>query len=292
MPPMKYLVTGGCGFIGSNLVRSLLSDGHEVLVADDLSTGSIKNIGNVPLVKDTRDALDRGFDGIFHLGMPSSTYILRGKPVLITKAIDEFIALLEYCRNNKVRMVYASSSSVYNGNETPFREDMDIFPRDLYTEMIYFMERLSRVYHELFGAESVGLRLFSVYGDNEESKGRFANLISQMVWAKEKGDVFDIYEPKTLRDFIHVNDVIEALMSSMNSHVSSGVINIGTGKAYSIGDMARLIGVDFRTVDNPVKNYVEKTHADTRKAENLLDFSAKTDVKDYIKSKLTQLSRT
>jgi UDP-glucose 4-epimerase len=285
---MKYLVTGGCGFIGSNLVRRLLRDGHEVVVADDLSTGSRKSIGNVLLVKETREALSERFDGIFHLGMPSSTYMLRENPLLITRAIDNFILLLEHCRDNKVRMVYASSSSVYNGNETPFREDMELFPKDLYTEMIYFIERLSMVYHELFGAESVGLRLFSVYGDNEEGKGKYANLISQMFWAREREEVFDVYNPDTLRDFIHVDDVIEALLVSMNSRVSNGVINIGTGKAYRIGDMAKLIGVDFRVVDNPVKNYVERTHADTKKAGNLLGFRAKTDVRDYIKSRLTR----
>jgi UDP-glucose 4-epimerase len=289
---MKYLVTGGCGFIGSNLVRRLLRDGHEVIVADNLSTGNKKSIGNVPLVRDTREALNRGPDGIFHLGMPSSTYILRENPPLITGAINDFITLLEHCRNNKARMVYASSSSVYNGNKTPFREEMGLFPKDLYTEMIYFIERLSRVYNELFGAESVGLRLFSVYGDNEEGKGRYANLISQMFWAKERGEVFDVYDPETLRDFIHVDDVIEALLVSMNSDVSNGVINIGTGKAYRIGDIARLVGVDFRVVDNPVKNYVKKTHADTKRAEGLLGFRAKTDVRDYIKSRLTRQSRT
>jgi UDP-glucose 4-epimerase len=290
---MKYLVTGGCGFIGSNLVRRLLRDGHEVIVADDLSTGNRESIGNVPLFKETREALSGGLDGIFHLGMPSSTYILRENPLLITKAINDFILLLEYCRSNKVRMVYASSSSIYNGNETPFREDMELLPKDLYTEMIYFIERLSRVYHGLFGVESVGLRLFSVYGDNEESKGKYANLISQMFWAKERREVFDVYNPDTLRDFIHVDDVIEALLASINSDIGNGVINIGTGKAYRIGDVAKLIGVDFRAVDNPVKNYVEKTRADTKKAEKLLGFRTKTDVRDYIKSRLvTQLSRT
>jgi len=290
---MRYLVTGGCGFIGSNLVKRLRMNGNRVMVADNLLTGKRESIDqDIPLVNDTKEALSERFDGVFHLGMPSSTYMLRENPVLVARTINGFIELLEYCRKNKVKMVYASSSSVYNGNKIPFTEEMRLFPKDLYTEMIYFIERLSLVYNELFGVESIGLRLFSVYGDNEESKGSFANLVSQMIWAKEKGETFDIYDSQTMRDFIHVDDVVDAFVNSMGSGFGCDVINIGRGKSCGIVDIAKVIGVDYRFVENPVKNYVRETHADITKAQKLLGFRAKTDVRDYIKSRLTQQSRT
>lgn len=288
---MRYLVTGGCGFIGSNLVRRLAGDGHEVVVADNMLTGDIENIGReTPVIRDIREngAL-RDVGGIFHLGMPSSTLIFRENPALVGRTIGDFVFLLEECRKRGIRIVYASSSSLYNGNDIPFREDMEIRPRDLYTETLHSMERLASAYRSLFGLGSVGLRLFSVYGDDEGSKGRYANIVSQMIWARESGKRFDVYDMETVRDFIHVDDVVRAFIMAMGSGVESGVINIGTGRACSLGDIIRAVGLEgYRLVRNPIKNYVKETQADTARARGLLGFEAKTDVMDYIGSRLSK----
>ena len=289
---MKYLVTGGCGFIGSNLVRTLVNKGHDVTIIDNLSTGSIDNIK--PLDLQIVNSIEKinllgGFDGIFHLGMPSSTPLYREDRKLVGKTISEFIIIMEHAKEYKTKVVYASSSSLYNGNKIPFKEDMNIIPTDFYTETRYAIERLSKVYYDFYGVKSIGLRLFSVYGDNERSKGRFANLVSQILWAKESGEVFDVYNKgETLRDFIHVDDVVEAFIKAMDSSIGWDIFNIGTGKAYTINDIIKAVGLrNYRYVETPLKNYVTETLADTSKAERVLGFKAKIDVMDYIKKKVS-----
>ncbi len=289
---MKYLVTGGCGFIGSNLVRTLVNKGHDVTIIDNLSTGSIDNIK--PLDLQIVNSIEKinllgGFDGIFHLGMPSSTPLYREDRKLVGKNISEFIIIMEHAKEYKTKVVYASSSSLYNGNKIPFKEDMNIIPTDFYTETRYAIERLSKVYYDFYGVKSIGLRLFSVYGDNERSKGRFANLVSQILWAKESGEVFDVYNKgETLRDFIHVDDVVEAFIKAMDSSRGWDIFNIGTGKAYTINDIIKVVGLrNYRYVETPLKNYVTETLADTSKAERVLGFKAKIDVMDYIKKKVS-----
>jgi UDP-glucose 4-epimerase len=284
---MRYIVTGGCGFIGSNIVRRLASDGNEVIVIDDLSTGSLSNLpGKFTVLKrisEIRKVEDA--DGIFHLGIPSSTPLYRNDRSLVGKAISDFIEIMEYARENKIKVVYASSSSVYNGNKTPYKEDMPVLVTDFYTEARYAMERLAALYHDFYRVMSVGLRMFSVYGENEKSKGNFANLVSQIIWAKESGKMFDVYNNgEATRDFTHVSDVVEAFIKSMNSDISCDVINIGTGKACTINQVIKSVGLkNYRYVGNPIRNYVDKTMADTRKAEKLLGFEPKVDVMEYLK---------
>jgi len=284
---MKYIVTGGCGFIGSNLVTRLARDGNEVVIIDDCSTGTLANLTRkfnllkkVSEIKKIEDA-----DGIFHLGIPSSTPLYRNNRSLVGKAIGEFIEIMEYTKENKIKVVYASSSSVYNGNKTPYKEDMPILATDFYTEARYAIERLAKVYWDFYKVRSVGLRMFSVYGENEKSKGKYANLVSQIIWAKESGELFDVYNRgEATRDFIHVSDVVEAYIKAMNSDLGFEILNIGTGKAYTINQVMQAAGLkNYRYVENPLKNYVDKTLADTRKAEKLLGFQAKIDVMEYLK---------
>ncbi|MCK4496753.1 MAG: NAD-dependent epimerase/dehydratase family protein, partial [Candidatus Aenigmarchaeota archaeon] len=194
---------------------------------------------------------------------------------------------LEFAREKKLKIVFASSSSVYNKQKPPFKEDMPIIPTDFYTETRLFIERLCRVYYEFYGVKSIALRLFSVYGENERSKGRFANLVSQIEWTRDKGETFDVYnEGKAVRDFTHISDVVEAFILAMNSDIDYDIINIGTGKAHTINEIIKATGLkNYRYVDNPIKNYVDETQADTSKAEKVLGFKAKKDVMDYIRSR-------
>lgn len=287
----KYIVTGGCGFIGSNLVKRLASEGNEVVIIDNLSTGKAENVDNgkfriLKSIDEIRE-LNEDFDGIFHFGMPSSTPIYRDDRTIIGKTISETITLLEFAREKKLKIVFASSSSVYNKQKPPFKEDMPIIPTDFYTETRLFIERLCRVYYEFYGVKSIALRLFSVYGENERSKGRFANLVSQIEWIRDRGETFDVYnEGKAVRDFTHISDVVEAFILAMNSDIDYDIINVGTGKAHTINEIIKATGLkNYRYVDNPIKNYVDETQADTSKAEKVLGFKAKKDVMDYIRSR-------
>ena len=296
---MKYLVTGGAGFIGSNLVEKLVKEGNEVIVLDNLSTGSLENLS---LVKDKIDfifspvmkILDiekiRNLDGIFHLGIPSTTILYRNNPFLVGEAVNEFIKTLELAKKEKCKIVFASSSSVYNGNKIPFEEGLPILIKDFYTEARYLMERLAKLYYDFYEVKSIGFRLFSVYGYHEQAKKDFANLVSQFLWTMKKGQQPIIYgDGNQIRDFIHVEDVVQGLTLGMGCDVECDIFNLGTAKSYSLNELVEILNRILKTnikpkyEKNPIKNYVENTLADIKKTKEKLGWSPKISLEEGIK---------
>ncbi len=296
MPLLRAAVTGGAGFIGSNLVARLIVDGNDVVIIDNFSTGS-KEIASI--LRERGATLMEGpsslisdltpVDAVFHLGMPSSSPMYKRDPSLLSNVIRDSIAVFEYARRTGARIVYASTSSLYNGNEPPFSEDMQIFPTDFYTEGRYWLERLAKVYYDLYGVKSIGLRLFSVYGPNERAKGKFANIVSQMIWASLERRPFVIYgDGSQTRDFIFVSDVVEAFLLAYNSDIEYGIYNVGTGKETSFNELVELIreaGLNLNVIyeENPIKNYVYRTLANTSKAEEELRFRYKIELADGLR---------
>jgi UDP-glucose 4-epimerase len=292
---MRFVVTGGAGFIGSNLVERLVKEGNEVIVIDNLHTGNLQNLKglNIKFIKADAGEIDKiidPIDGIFHVGIFSSSPMYKKKRELIYKAIEDWIKILEYATKNKIKIVLTSSSSIYNGNPVPWREDMQIIPTDFYSEVRYAMERLAKVYNDLYGTKVVILRLFSVYGEREEFKGEYANLVTQFILAALKGETIKIFGDGTqTRDFIYVQDVVDAFIKAMNSNIDFDIFNVGRGKSYSLNEViamvSRILDVDVRVkyVENPIKNYVWHTLADTTKAEERLGFKAKVDLEEGIR---------
>jgi len=292
---MRFVVTGGAGFIGSNLVERLIKDGHEVIVIDNLHTGNLHNLKdmNIKFLKGSAGEIEKiidPIDGIFHLGIPSSSPMYKMKRELIYEAMKDWIKILEFATKNKVKIVLASTSSIYNGNPLPWREDMQIIPTDFYTEVRYSMERIAKVYHELYGTKVIALRLFSVYGEREEFKGEYANLVTQFILAALKGETIKIFGDGTqTRDFIYVQDVVDAFIKAMNSSIDFDVFNVGKGKNYSLNEViamiSRILDIEIKVkyVENPIKNYVWHTLADTSKAEEKLWFKAKVELEEGIR---------
>jgi UDP-glucose 4-epimerase len=292
---MRFVVTGGAGFIGSNLVEKLIKEGNEVIVIDNLHTGSLYNLKNlnIKFVKGDAGEIDKiidPIDGIFHLGIPSSSPMYKKKRELIYKAIEDWIKILEYATKNKIKIVLASTSSIYNGNPVPWREDMQIIPTDFYTEVRYAMERIAKVYNDLYGTKVVALRLFSVYGEKEEFKGEYANLVTQFILAALKGETIKVFGDGTqTRDFIYVQDVVDAFIKAMNSSIDFDIFNVGKGKNYSLNEVIAMISrildveVKVKYVENPIKNYVWHALADTTKAEEKLGFKAKVNLEEGIR---------
>ncbi|MFC1861329.1 NAD-dependent epimerase/dehydratase family protein [Chloroflexota bacterium] len=284
---MKYLVTGGAGFIGSNLVEALVNKGHEVIVLDNLHTGDINNLAEIKvnIIFNKNMTIDPSLDvdGIFHLGMPSSSFMYKENPWLVGEAINNAISVFEFAKLKKCKVVFASSSSVYNGLEPPHMESMVIKVRDYYTETIHEVERIAELYQKLFSVQSVGLRFFSVYGKNETFKGKYANIITQFLWIMKANKKPVVYgDGAQTRDFIYVDDVVTACILAMHSHVSFDVFNVGTGRMTSfntiIGLINKVLGKSITAEYEPnfIKNYVTCTQADTTKAKNALGFEAKT----------------
>lgn len=277
-------MTGGAGFIGSHLVKRLSKEGHEVYVFDNLATGHKTHIASqIPanhLFQSYRflSQLDSP-DIIFHLGIPSSSPMYKQNPFLVSDVLQDWITLLEYAKKDSCKIIYASSSSIYNGNTPPFHEDLPVYVTDYYTECRYSMERLAELYNHLHGVPSIGLRLFSVYGPNETYKGQYANCLTQFLWSMKQGKPPIIFgDGSQTRDLTHVSDVVSAFCIAATSTIQFDIFNVGTGKAYSFNELVALLnqalGTDIVStyIENPIKNYVGRTRADTRKAEEQLGF--------------------
>ena len=290
-----YLVTGGAGFIGSNLVKRLIKDGHKVIVVDNFSTGHIDNLeGGIPIdiynlsIPQFLKKHNPNVAGIFHLGIPSSSPMYKEDNSLVGTAINDFLSILNFANKNKIPLVYASSSSNYNGNNTPYREDMKIKVTDFYTEARYSMERLAYLYYDQYDVRSIGLRFFSVYGPGEKYKKQYANLITQFLWAMEKDESPVIYDDGIqTRDFIYVDDVVDGIIKSMNKLKEENICdiyNIGTGKYYSLNEVVEILNkilkkdIKSKYIDNPIKNYIRHTWADTEKSKRELGFEHKVDI--------------
>jgi UDP-glucose 4-epimerase len=298
----NVIVTGGAGFIGSNLVERLAKS-NRVTVIDNMHTGSEKNLegamakGNVTLQRiDSKRIAEAGCvpDIIFHLGMYSSTPMYREDPHRVSEVIDGVISVLEYAKKTKAKVVIASTSSLYNGHPTPYREELLPMVSDYYTEARYGVERLAELYGKLYGVDSICLRLFSVYGPHEEAKKQFANLISQFMWDMRNGKSPLVYGDGTqTRDFTYVDDVVDAFV--MGAGVKGfDVFNVGTGKSYTINELIGKLNEHLHTDLKPtykaldMSNYVMHTLADPGKASRGLGFTAKYTLDDGIAKLLNQ----
>ena len=300
MEPMSILVTGGAGFIGSNIVSAIV-DEHEVTVLDNLHTGNIDNLKDVKseidLIEDSCGNIrsrmpDSGVDTIVHLGIPSSSPMYKENPLLVGSAINDAISVFEFARGVGAKVVFASSSSLYNGVPTPQREDAKIGVTDYYTEARLCIERIAELYHGLYGVNSIGLRFFSVYGPNERSKGIYANIVSQFLWEMQKGEIPVIYgDGEQTRDFVFVDDVVQACTLAMKKDIF-GVFNVGTGESHSFNDVVRILNSELGTeiepqhIENPLKNYVGHTLADITRAGDVLgympEYSLERGIKELI----------
>ncbi len=288
MKSKNILVTGGAGFIGSNLVDKLRRD-NDVVILDNLHTGKKENIAaaieeGVKFVKgDSKNIakMKEDFDFVFHLGIYSASPMYRENPNLVGEVVEGMTNILEYCKASGTPLVFASTSSIYNGIEPPHREDVVPGVTDFYTEARIACERLGKLYSDLFEVNVSAMRFFSVYGYNDIGKGKYANLITQFMESMIKGKKPVIYgNGEQKRDFIFVTDVVDALLKAT---ATSGfnIYNVGTGKSYTLNDAVKKLQevtgkrISPKYVKMPVKNYVMTTLADTSKARKEIGFSAK-----------------
>lgn len=299
----RILVTGGAGFIGSNLARTL-AENNEITILDNMHTGSERNIedliskGTKLIKKDSKEAenLDEESEVIFHLGMYPSSPMYKEDNYKVSEVVCGAISVFKYAAKNNAKVVFASTSSIYNGHKPPHSESLIPKVTDFYTEARLTVERLAELYYSLYGVKSVGLRFFSVYGPHEESKGRYANLVSQFTWAvKEKKAPLIYGDGSQTRDFVYVDDIVEACIKAVE-YKDFGIFNVGTGKAYSLNELVRKLsehtGIDIKPEYKAPEagNYVMHTLADTRKAEEKLGFKARYSLDEGIKRLLDYYS--
>lgn len=250
------LVTGGAGFIGSNLVRALCARGDEVVVVDDLTDGQkFRNLVDSDIADywDKDEAFERLRKGrrpraVFHQGACAVTTEWNGRYMLNVN-YRYSCELLEYCLAERVPLIYASSAAVY-GKSTTFVEHDQEAERPLnvygYSKLLfdrYVQRRLSAA-----SSQVAGLRYFNVYGPGEAHKDRMASIVYHLhAQVRETGEarLFDASPGyaagEQRRDFVHVDDVVRVNLWLLEQPRVSGIFNVGTGRSASFNDVARAV---------------------------------------------------
>jgi UDP-glucose 4-epimerase len=252
---MKYVVTGGAGFIGSNIVGRLLADGREVAVLDDLSSGYRKNVPAHPaltfLEGDIRDrgTVRRALEGtgtVFHLAASVGNKRSIDDPVHDAEVnVLGTLNVLEECRRAGVRrLVVSSSAGIFGELKTlPIREDHPVEPDTPYGSTKLCAEKLSLSYSKLHGLGVVCLRYFNVYGPNQRFDA-YGNVIPIFVFKLLRGETLTIFgDGEQTRDFVNVHDVVQANLKAAAAEGVSGAFNIGSGTRISINDLVREIEI-------------------------------------------------
>ena len=247
---MKYLITGGAGFIGSHLIELLIEKNFRVVCVDDLSTGNLSNLSSVIKKIDFYEEKIETFDfknlnkidGIIHLAAQTSV------PRSITHFHDSSsnnllgaIKVIDYCKSNCIPLVYASSSAIYgnlgNGDDQINKFDL-LSP---YAVDKYSMELYSETVHKISQLSSLGLRFFNVYGPRQDHRNPYSGVISIFASRLLKRQKLFINGGQQKRDFIYVKDVVDIIYRAMmltNDNVICEVCNVLTGKTLSINDLA------------------------------------------------------
>ena len=248
---MKYIVTGGAGFIGSYIVKKLVARGDSVTVIDNLNTGKEKNLesarNKIVFLKDSvlnmslLEKETRNVDGIFHqaaLASVQDSFSKRDEYYDVNVKGTENI--LKLAKKNNFKVVYASSSSVYgNPEQIPIKESDAKNPINPYAETKLKKEELAIKYSEM-GVKVIGLRYFNVFGKGQSKEYAgvlklFLERIRDKLPPKVNGD------GTQFRDFVYVEDVVNANILSMDSEISHGFFNVGTNSSITILDLAKII---------------------------------------------------
>jgi UDP-glucose 4-epimerase len=292
---MNCLVTGGAGFIGSNLVDKLIELGHKVICIDNESAECHEQFYWNPKANNYRyDICDyekiahlfNGIDYVFHIASDARIQpaILNPRKSIESNAVGT-ANVIELSRINKVkRFIYSSTSSAYGKKAIlPNIETQPSDPLTPYSTAKVFGENLARVYYNLYGLETVSLRYFNVYGDRQPLKGQYAPVIGLFLKQHEEGKPLTVVgDGSQRRDFTYISDVIQA--NILASEIKDGfgeVYNIGYGSNYSIIDIANMISNDIKFIPSRIGE-VKETLASNQKFKDLTGWIPKVSLIEWL----------
>lgn len=296
---MKYLVTGGAGFIGSHLVDRLVKDGHEVNVIDDLSMGKLTNLpmdvippvtfyeGSVLDNSEEIESMFEGVDVVFHLAAltrpresfknPKETYDVNVKGTINVLMLAE--------RAKVKRFVFVSSATVYGKHKLPMKEsDLDLTPLSPYGESKFIAEdRIMNLDEMINPIEYNIVRPFNVYGKRQDPSGEYGAAVPKFINALKIGkQPYITGTGRQFRDFIYIDDVIDLLVNVAHSKVHGEIFNAGSGAKMSINGLYKLIS---KIMDKEIIPFYKKeikepnTRADILKAQKLLNWRPRVSLK-------------
>lgn len=294
MKKTKVVVTGGAGFIGSNLVDGLLEKDYDVHVIDNLSGGKKENLSKKAKlhVLDLRDydairPVFRGATYVFHLAaLPRVQYSIEHPRETNDVNVGGLLNVLEASRAGGVkRLVYSASSSAYGDQPVmPLKENMPANPKSPYGLQKYAGELYCRLWSSVYDIETVSLRYFNVYGPRLNPDGAYALVIGKFLKQRADGKPMTITgDGNQTRDFTSVHDVVRAnILASESKKVGKGeIMNIGAGRNHSINKIAQLIGGPVDHI--PARLEPHDTLANNSLAKKLIGWTPKVKLEDGIK---------
>ncbi|NPA42050.1 MAG: ADP-glyceromanno-heptose 6-epimerase [Aquificae bacterium] len=302
---MRILITGGAGFIGSNIAFAIQDKypDAKVYVLDNFSSGHFKNLIGFRGEVITGDIKDKSlweylrkhfsFDVVFHKAAITDTTVMDQKLMMETNA-DSFRYLLDAALDWGAKVIYASSAGVYGNTPAPMREDRGLEPENIYGFSKLMMDHIALDYMKRHpDMRIVGFRYFNVYGPRESFKGKTASMIYQLAVKMMRGEkprIFKWGEQK--RDFVYIKDVVRANLLALEKDVS-GIFNIATGEARSFNEIIEILNRELGTnleteyFDCPYDFYQEFTQADIGRAREVLgyepEYSLEEGIRDYLK---------
>ena len=293
---MKYVVVGGAGFIGSNIVDKLVEQNHEVVIIDNLSTGKMENVNPRASVEYIDICNENECSAMVEIMSGADALFLLAAKARVQPSIENPV---EYEINNTIgtlnvlkcasdagvrRVVYSASSSAYGNTEKlPSKESDPVNPLSPYGAQKYYGEVMCKMFSEVYGLETVSLRYFNIYGERQNVGGAYAMVIGIFVDQLLKGEPMTIRgDGEQRRDFTYVGDVVNAnILASQSEKVGNGeVINIGNGDNRSINDIADMIGGDKVNVEPVIEP--KETLANNSLAEELLGWKPTQNIEDWI----------
>lgn len=308
----NFLITGGAGFIGSNLSGYLLEQGHSVRVLDNFSTGKRENLKSLKKYKNyeltegdlrdfsTVDQAGRDIDFILHQGALPSVPRSVIDP-LTTNDVNVLgtLHILETARKNKVRrVIFASSSSVYGNNPVlPKHEGMISDPLSPYAITKDTGEKYCRVYYQLYGLETVSLRYFNVFGPNQDPTSQYSAVIPKFISLMMQGKQPLIYgDGFQSRDFTYIDNNVNAVLLACHAKDAAGkVYNIACGESYTLLDLVaelnKILGTNITPrFEDPQPGDIKHSLADITKAKQELGFTVTTGFAEGLKKTVERMS--
>lgn len=246
----KVIVTGGAGFIGSNIVKSLVDKDFEVIVIDNLYSGKFDNLKDISkkirfFEKDICDNLDYlkefgKIDGIFHLAaIPSVNYSLEN-PIEVNRVnVEGTINLLEFAKKNNIeRFIYSASSAAYGETEGKNTEKDLPQPISPYGVSKLTGEYYVKAYSSLYGIKGVCLRYFNVFGPGQSPDSEYAAVIPKFIFSAINDNTLKVYgDGSQTRDFTFVGDIVNANIKAFEKNQNTGTVNIATGNSVSLNEL-------------------------------------------------------